>query len=113
MSLTADELESLGKTLLASLLPTIEAAAKSAVASASPIVAVITDPLIDEIDSYISSLLGAAPPTVTAPVDTASQITALQKHVAALTVATGHATSQTMSTAKVAVAGIEPAQPAP
>jgi len=105
-NLTVEELESLGKTLLASLLPTIEAAAKSAVASVSPIAAVVADPLIDTIDSYIAGLLGNPVPAVTAPTDPASQITALQKHVAALTVATGHATSQSMTTAKVAVTGL-------
>jgi uncharacterized membrane protein len=105
MSLTVEELETLGKSLLAQLLPTIEAAAKSAVASASPVAALLVTPLIDEVDAYVSGLLGA-PVAPTAPTDVASQIVSLQKHVAALTVATGHGTSQAMVTAKVATAAL-------
>jgi hypothetical protein len=112
--MSSSELDTLGATLKADLfaflksdiLPAIDAAAKSAVASINPIVGVVAAPVIDEIDAYIAGLLGAAVPTVTAPVDVPSQITALQKHVAALTVASGHATTQAMVTAKVATAGL-------
>jgi len=102
------ELKSIGEALLKQMLPTIEAAAKSAVAAASPLAAIIADPVIDEIDAYVISLLnGGVAPTVTAPTDPASQIAQLQQHVAALTVATGHGTSANMVTAKTAAGAVD------
>lgn len=123
MSTPTDEMQTLFTALKADLglflksevLPAIDAAAKAAVAQVNPIVGVVAAPLIDEIDAYVSGLLGNVMPAVTAPVDTASQITALQKHVAALTVASGHSTTQAMVTAKVATTAlvVAPAQVSP
>lgn len=90
--------ENLLKRLGADLLPIIADAAKAAIATASPVAAVIADPVLDEIDAYVVQMLnpGTAAPAVTAPTDVASQIMSLQKHVAALTVATGHGSSAAM-----------------
>lgn len=85
------EMETLLKGLAAELGPMIDKAAKDAVAAAGgPVVAAVADPVIDAIDAYVMSLLGTAPPanSVAAPDDVASRLTSIEKHVAALTVAT-------------------------
>jgi hypothetical protein len=109
MALTVEELESIVKGVAAQVAPLIDTAAKAAVQAASPIAAVVADPLIDAIDSYIVGLLDgpAAMPAVTAPTDTASQIQQLQQHVAALTVATGHGTSAAMPIIKQAAVAVK------
>lgn len=93
-------LEALGKQIA----PMVDAAVKTAVAAASPIAAVVADPVIDAIDAYVIGLLnGTAPPAVTSTED---PLVALQKHVAALTVASGHASSTAMLLAKKAVPSV-------
>jgi hypothetical protein len=99
---TKTELEGMFKAFAESLLPQIDAAAKAAVGAINPIAGIVAAPLIDEIDSYISSLLGNGALPVTAPTDPASQIKQLQQHVAALTVTTGHGTSAAMPINKAA-----------
>lgn len=90
--------------LKSDILPAIDTAAKAAVASASPAAAVVADPVIDIIDSYIAQLLGNAAPAVTADTSPASRLEAVEKHVAALTVATGHGTTAAMPNIKAAAA---------
>lgn len=98
------------KQAVVDALPLVAAAAKSAVSDANPLAGLLAAPVIDEIDSYIAHLMnpGVPAPVVTAPVDVSSQIASLQKHVAALTVASGNATGQALATAK-AVASVAPA----
>ncbi len=90
------------KQAVVDALPLVATAAKAAIADANPLAGLLATPVIDEIDSYIAHLMnpGVPAPVVTAPTDTASQIASLQKHVAALTVATGVATSQALATSK-------------
>jgi hypothetical protein len=96
-------LEALGKQIA----PMVDAAVKTAVAAASPVAAVVADPVIDAIDAYVIGLLGGTePPAVTSTED---PIVALQKHVAALTVATGHASSTAMTIAKANVPSVKDA----
>lgn len=97
------EIEAMLKGAVASLLPAIDSAAKAAVTAASPVAAVFVDPLIDNIDAYVCSLLGAPATVVTAPQDVESRLAAVEKHVAALTVASGAATSQGLATVKASV----------
>jgi hypothetical protein len=94
------EYETLLRNLARDLAPAIENAAKAAVADASPVVAVVADPIIDWIDAYIMGLIGTPVPAST----TVEPLTleTVAKHVAALTVATGHATSSAMPAAKLA-----------
>lgn len=93
-------LEALGKQIA----PMVDAAVKTAVAAASPVAAVVADPVIDAIDAYVIGLLtGGPPPAVTSTED---PIVALQKHVAALTVASGHATSTAMRVTKASVPSV-------
>lgn len=103
MALSA-EMQALLAALKADVLPELIDAAKTAavdaVSAAAPAAAIIAVPVIDEIDAYVQSLLGNPVPAVTAPTDPASQIAQLQKHVAALTVATGHGTTAAMATVK-------------
>jgi len=85
------EMQTLLKGLASELAPMIEKAAKDAVAAAGgPVVSVVADPVIDAIDAYVMSLLGTVAPAnaVAAPTDVASRLTSIEKHVAALTVAT-------------------------
>lgn len=84
----------------------VETAVKAAVAQASPVGAVIADPIIDAVDSLVMGLLGTAAPAnaVQAPTDVPSRISALENHVAALTVATVGG-AQHLATIK---AGIKP-----
>ena len=98
------------KQAVVDALPLVAAAAKTAVSDANPLAGLLATPVIDEIDSYIAHLMspGTTAPVVTAPTDVASQIASLQKHVAALTVATGTATSQALATGK-AMASVAPA----
>jgi O-acetylhomoserine/O-acetylserine sulfhydrylase-like pyridoxal-dependent enzyme len=58
------------------------------------------------IDQYVLSLIGHAVPADTpkAPTDADSRIAALEQHVAALTVATGNASSAIMSASKATAA---------
>jgi hypothetical protein len=84
----------------------VDAAVKSAVAIASPVAGVVAAPLIDAVDSYVQGLLTGVAPPVTSTED---PIVSLQKHVAALTVASGHATSSAMTATKVASAPLKPA----
>jgi hypothetical protein len=116
MALSA-EMQALLAALKADVLPELIEAAKTAatdaVEAASPVAAVIAVPVIDEIDAYVQGLLGNPVPVVTAPVDAVSQIKSLQQHVAALTVATGHATSAAMPTAKAIATTVKVNAPAP
>ncbi len=105
--------KALAASLMAELGPAISTAvadaAKIAVAAeaaklgplAAPVVAVAS-PVIDAVDSFVLSLLGSAPPAkaVPAPTDTESRVTALEKHVAALTVVSGAGTSAVLASAK-------------
>lgn len=82
------------------ILPMIVSAAKQAASTAGgPVAALVADPVIDIVDSYVLKMLGTPAPANAqpAPTDTQSQITAIAKHVAALTVATGNATSATVA----------------
>src|SRR5271156_3221565 len=88
-------LEALGEQIA----PLGDAAVKDAVqAAGGPLVASVADPVIDAVDAYVLQLMGSVVPAnaVAAPTDDASRLTALEKHVAALTVASGHATSSAM-----------------
>jgi hypothetical protein len=82
------------------LLPMIDAAAKSAVSAANPVVGIVAAPVIDAVDSYVTGLLTGTAATITAPTDPASRLDAVEKHVAALTVATGHGTSALLPAVK-------------
>jgi hypothetical protein len=99
------ELQELLATLKADVLPELvtaaTTAAQDAVAATLPAAAVVVDPLIDLIDVEVQKLLGVTV-TATAPTDAASVQSQLVKHVAALTVASGHSTTQAMATAKAA-----------
>jgi hypothetical protein len=100
-------LEALGKQIA----PMVDAAVKDAVAATGgPLVATVADPVIDAVDSYVMSLMGTTAPAnaVAAPSDPDSRLTALEKHVAALTVASGHASSSAMTATKVAAVKIAP-----
>jgi hypothetical protein len=103
------EMKELLEALGEKLAPMVDAAVKDAVAAAGgPLVASVADPVIDAVDAYVTQLLGGAAPTITAPQDPESRVTALEKHVAALTVASGHATSTAMTAVKTAAAPIAP-----
>ena len=95
------EMEEMLEALAAKMLPMVDAAVKSAVAIASPVAGVVAAPVIDAVDSYVQGLLTGIAPPVTSTED---PIVSLQKHVAALTVASGHATSSAMVASKVAAA---------
>jgi hypothetical protein len=113
------EMKELLEALGAKLAPMVDAAVKDAVAVAGgPLVASVADPVIDAVDAYVMALMGTAPPAnaVAAPTDADSRMTALEKHVAALTVASGHASSSAMVATKVAAVKIAPPEtdaPAP
>ena len=111
MALSSDELKAIGEALLASMAPAIESAVKTAVDAAVPTVArPLADLALDEIDSLIAAHLpqptpaGSNPPTVAPVGDLASQVANLQTHVAALTVATGNATSANFAAVKAGIA---------
>lgn len=93
------EYEMLLKKLAADILPMIDSAVKTAVGIASPVVGLVASPVIDAVDSYIMRLVGVTPPANAESASTATddRVTALEQHVAALTVATGHSTSQVMA----------------
>jgi hypothetical protein len=94
MSLNKEEFTELLEALGKQIAPLVDAAAKSAVAAFSPVAAIVADPIIDAIDAHVIGLLnGGKAPAPTAPMDPESRVQALEKHVAALTVATGHGTS--------------------
>lgn len=78
------------------------------------IVAPVAAPVIDAVDSFVMSLLGVAPPAnaTAAPTDTESRLTAVEKHVAALTVVTGAGTTATLAAAKQAASPVAMPEPA-
>ena|SRR5271154_2168602 len=87
----------------------IDNAVKAAVAAfAPPGVVPVADAVIDAVDAYIIQLQGGTPPATVAPLT----LDVLAKHVAALTVATGHGTSASMPAIKTATVSLAPA-PAP
>lgn len=96
--------------LKAELLPVIRDAAQVAVAAAAgsgnPIVAVAAPVVLDTVDTIVNALSGRAAPAgaTDAPTDVESRLTALENHVAALTIATGHATSAAFAAVKQATA---------
>lgn len=98
--------EELLKKLAADLLPTVDAAVKAAVGIASPVAGVVAAPVIDAVDSWVMKLLGVNPPTIAVPAsdEVSDRVTALEQHVAALTVATGHSTSAIMALNKAQIA---------
>jgi|SRR6516165_6674353 hypothetical protein len=101
MALDPNEVAKLKAELLADLktvlhdevVPLVAGLAKEAVGAAAPAAALVADPVIDIVDSYVLNMLGQAPPdnAKPAPSDTQSQINQIAQHVAALTVATGKA----------------------
>jgi hypothetical protein len=107
------EYKNLLAMVMADLGPTIDVAAKAAVSAASPAAAVIVDPVIDAVDAWINKLLGVSVPATAkkASTETADRLTALEQHVAALTVSTGAATSSAMQAAKVQAATIAANEP--
>lgn len=111
MDNTESKLEEMFAAFAAKLMPTIDAAAKAAVAAANPVAGMLAAPAIDAVDVWVLKLLGQDVPAGTPPVSTDPQDTldTLVKHVAALTVATGHATSQAMVTQKTVAANVKPA----
>lgn len=109
------------KNELAPMLATAAAdAAKLAVAAevaklgpAGALVAAVAPPVIDAVDSFVMSLLGVAPPAnaTAAPTDAESRLTAVEKHVAALTVVSGAGTSSTLIAAKAAATPVQMPEP--
>jgi hypothetical protein len=89
--LKAELLSDLKAVLKDEVVPMVAGLVKDAVGVASPVAAVVADPVIDIVDSYVLGLLGESPPdnAKPAPADTQSQINQIAQHVAALTVATG------------------------
>jgi len=92
-SLKAELLSDLKAALKNDIVPMVAALAKDAIGAATPVAAIVADPVIDIVDSYVMGMLGTAAPVnaVAAPSDTQSQINQIAQHVAALTVATGKA----------------------
>lgn len=92
-ALRASFLADVKQLLKDEVVPMVADLAKTAVGAAAPAVAVVADPVIDIVDSFVLNMLGqAAPPNAKpAPSDTQSQINQIAAHVAALTVATGKA----------------------
>jgi hypothetical protein len=101
--LKADLLADLKAALKSDIVPMMAALAKDAVGAASPVAAVVADPVIDIVDSYVMSMLGTPAPAnaVPAPTDTQSQINQIAQHVAALTVATGKSGSLSLKVGAV------------
>ena|SRR5271168_2568794 len=91
-------LEELGKEII----PMVDAAVKTAVAAASPVAAVVADPVIDAVDAYVLSLLGTPLTEEAAAKVPPVTLDTIAKHVAALTVATGNASSTIMGVSKAA-----------
>lgn len=99
MSLDPTEVAALRASFLADVkqllkdevVPMVADLAKTAVGAASPAAAIVADPVIDIVDSYVLGMLGESPPANAkpAPTDVQSQLNAIASHVAALTVATG------------------------
>jgi hypothetical protein len=102
------EMMELLKAFEEKLAPMVDAAVKSAVAIAAPAVAPIVAPIIDAVDALVIGMSGGtAPPTATpAPTDTDSRLAALEQHVAALTISTGHGGSAAMVANKAAVQAV-------
>lgn len=112
------EISDLAKQLASELTPMLADLAKTAVAveaaklgPAAALVTAAVPPVIDAVDAYILKLLGNTMPAnaTVAPTDAESRLTALETHVAALTVATGNGTSAILGTAKVVAATPAPA----
>lgn len=106
------EYQALLKQLAADIVPIVTAAAKAAVTDLNPVVGLVADPVIDAVDAYILKLLGGTPAAnaVVASTETDDRVTALEKHVAALTVSTGNATAHNFVVAKASLAD-PPAKP--
>jgi hypothetical protein len=100
------EFKELLEALEAKIAPAVEAAVKQAVLVAGgPVVAAVATPVIDAVDAYVQGLITGTTPAVTSTED---PIVSLQKHVAALTVASGHATSTALAAVKTASAPLAP-----
>lgn len=90
-ALRASFLADVKQLLKDEVVPMVADLAKAAVGTAAPAVAIVADPVIDIVDSYVLGLLNETPPANAkpAPTDVQSQINQIASHVAALTVATG------------------------
>jgi hypothetical protein len=119
------DMKAMLETLKTELGPILAAAAgdaaKIAVAAevaklgpVGPVVAAAAPPVIDAVDSFVMSLLGIAPApgSTAAPTDTESRVSALEKHVAALTVVTGSGTSAPLVNAKATATPVAMPEPA-
>lgn len=100
------EMQEMLDALGSRLGPMVEAAVTKIAGAGAKATAPVVTPDINMLDHYIQQLNGNAAPVVTADLDVEARLDALEQHVAALTVASGHSTTQAMVTAKVAAAGL-------